>query len=382
MAAHSWDVFCRVIDNFGDAGVCWRLARQLAAEHGARVRLRIDDLASLAMLNPRVQDVGRQSVDGVEISGWDKGTPEAGMPDVVIEAFGCGLPDSYVRAMAGAERPPLWIVLEYLSAESWVREHHRLPSPHPGLALQRYFFFPGFVEGTGGVLREADFHERREGFGEAQRAAFWRSIDQPLPEADATTISMFGYEGAPLAALMRAWEAGARRSVLALTQSAMLPAALAHFGVDGGTAGRIVRRGALEVRVIPFLPQPQYDELLWSCDCNFVRGEDSFVRAQWAVRPFVWQIYPQQDCAHARKLDAFLELYCAGLPEAARSAASNMMQAWNQTAGVAVAPAAAWAAYASHMDALHAHGAAWAARLAKPGTLAENLVYFARDKLK
>jgi hypothetical protein len=21
-----WDIFCRVIDNFGDIGVCWRLA--------------------------------------------------------------------------------------------------------------------------------------------------------------------------------------------------------------------------------------------------------------------------------------------------------------------------------------------------------------------
>ena len=25
-----WDMFCRVIDNYGDIGVCWRLAADLA----------------------------------------------------------------------------------------------------------------------------------------------------------------------------------------------------------------------------------------------------------------------------------------------------------------------------------------------------------------
>ncbi|MDB5942884.1 MAG: hypothetical protein JWQ13_2450, partial [Ramlibacter sp.] len=45
---------------------------------------------------------------------------------------------------------------------------------------------------------------------------------------------------------------------------------------------------------------------LWSCDFNFVRGEDSQVRALWAGRPFAWQIYPQHDDAHHAKLHAFL----------------------------------------------------------------------------
>ena len=46
----SWDIFCTVVDNYGDIGVCWRLARQLAAEHGFAVRLWVDDLASFARL--------------------------------------------------------------------------------------------------------------------------------------------------------------------------------------------------------------------------------------------------------------------------------------------------------------------------------------------
>lgn len=381
MPAHRWEIFCKVVDNFGDAGVCWRLARQLATEYGARVRLWIDDLASLTMLNPQVQNVEHQRVDDVEILKWTERKPDSQPTDVVVEAFACGLPEAYVRDMARAAHPPLWIVLEYLSAESWVREHHRLPSPHPRLALERYFFFPGFGEDTGGLLREADLLARRDAFGEAQRAAFWQSIGHAAPVRDATTISVFGYEGAPLAALMRCWEQGPGRTVLAVTQCALLRGALGYFG-GGDSADRILQRGALEARVIPFLPQARYDELLWSCDCNFVRGEDSFVRAQWAAQPFVWHIYPQPDRAHARKLDAFLALYSANLPQTARSAVSDMMQTWNQNAAPGVTPASAWAAYAEHLSLLREHAVAWAWRLAQSGSLAENLVYFCRDKLK
>ena len=49
-----WDVFCAVVDNYGDIGVCWRLSRQLAAEHGIAVRLWVDDLKPFARLCPAV----------------------------------------------------------------------------------------------------------------------------------------------------------------------------------------------------------------------------------------------------------------------------------------------------------------------------------------
>jgi uncharacterized repeat protein (TIGR03837 family) len=64
----------------------------------------------------------------------------------------------------------------------------------------------------------------------------------------------------------------------------------------------------LSIVYLPQLTQTNYDHLLWSCDLNFVRGEDSLVRAIWAAKPFIWQIYPQHDGAHHAKLDAFLQL--------------------------------------------------------------------------
>src|SRR5688572_26670573 len=185
---HSWDIFCRVVDNLGDAGVCWRLARQLVAEHGACVRLWIDDLHSLQWLHPSITEVERQTIEGVDVRRWPHVFAHVTAADVVIEAFGCGLPDDYVAAMGGVSPRALWIVLEYLSAESWIPAHHALPSPHPRLSVDRYYFFPGFVHGTGGLLREADLFARRDGFDLGRREAFWRSIGQKPPSEDAITV--------------------------------------------------------------------------------------------------------------------------------------------------------------------------------------------------
>lgn len=374
----TWDIFCRVVDNLGDAGVCWRLARQLVAEHGASARLWIDDLRALQRLHPSVAEVEWQTLEGVEVRRWPAAFVQVIPADVVIEAFGCGLPDDYVAAMAGASPGSLWIVLEYLSAEPWVPAHHGLPSPHPRWPLERYYFFPGFVRGTGGLLREADLFERRERFDAARRETFWRSIGQEPPSADAITVSIFAYESAPLDEFLRCWQDGDEDIVAVIPEGRLVESAARFFGVSALP----VSRGRLEVRGVPFLPQARYDELLWSCDCNFVRGEDSFVRAQWAARPFVWHIYPQQDEVHWRKLEAFLALYEETMPASARDAAFGLMRVWNQIHTPGVTPASAWRAYAGARDAIREHAAAWARRIAGIGGLAGNLVELCRERLK
>ena len=170
----SWDVFCRVVDNFGDIGVCWRLSRQLAGRPGDTVRLWVDDLSSLQALCPQVDTAAAvQHVDGIAVCRWSGAFPAVTPAQVVIEGFGCGLPDAYIEAMVNRSPRTLWITLEYLSAEPWVSEHHGLPSPHPRWPLERYFFFPGFVAGTGGVLREAGLLARRAAFGDDERREMW-----------------------------------------------------------------------------------------------------------------------------------------------------------------------------------------------------------------
>ena len=187
-----WDVFCRVVDNFGDGGVCWRLARQLAAEHGLAVTLWIDDVATLARIEPALDpQQDDQVARGVRVRRSSVAQPATFLdPDVVIEAFGCGLPDSYREAMAAETRPPVWINLEYLSAEGWIEAAHALPSPHPLLPLTCWFYFPGFTRGTGGLLREKGLRTTRNAYQRdpESRAALLRQAGV-APGATALTVS-------------------------------------------------------------------------------------------------------------------------------------------------------------------------------------------------
>lgn len=379
----SWDLFCRVVDNYGDVGVCWRLARALAAAPGVSVRMWIDDLGSLSMLVPDAKtDADVQRLAGIEVHRWTVEFPDVAPAEVCVEGFGCGLPERYVGAMAARSPTTLWIVLEYLSAEPWVREHHALASPHPRWPLRRYFFFPGFERGTGGVLREPDLLSRRDAHDREARKRYWTQMGFEPPRDGAVVVSMFAYPYAPIAALLAHWAQGGGPWVVAVPVGKLAAGAAQWFGVQNPQAGARAARGALELRIVPFVAQERYDEALWSADCAFVRGEDSFVRAQWAGLPFVWHIYPQEERTHWRKLDAFLDLYCAGMPAEAAAAMRGFWRAWNQVEPAPVTAGAAWDRYWRCRPALQARAAEWGRHLLDSGELAENLAEFCRDKLK
>jgi len=379
----TWDIFCTVVDNYGDIGVCWRLARQLAAEQGRQVRLWVDDLASFAKIcYDIVPGRDSQRIRGVEVRWWRAPFPAASPADVVVEAFACNPPADYVAAMAMRQPKPVWINLEFLSAENWVQGCHALPSPHQSLPLVKHFFFPGFVDGTGGLLAEAGLASARDRFQNsgAEQAAFWKTLDVPAPRADEPQVSLFCYPHDGVTALLRAWAADSAPLRCFAPVGIAQQALSGFFATQDLAAGTLLRKGELEVRIFPFLDQDQYDRLLWACDLNLVRGEDSFVRAQWAARPLLWQIYPQADGAHWPKLDAFLGLYCHGLPAAINAATLRFWRAWNGGDGREIE--AAWPEYWRHRMELRAHALNWALDLPKTGDLANNLVQFCENLLK
>jgi uncharacterized repeat protein (TIGR03837 family) len=358
-----FDVFCRIVDNYGDAGVAWRLARLLATRHRRDVTLWIDDAAPLAAIVAGVaRDADAQSVDGVRIARFDAAA-DASPADVVIEAFGCGLPARYLDAME--RRPPVWINLEYLSAEAWIEGVHGLPSRQPQRPLTRWFFFPGFTARTGGLLREPDLFARRAAFNTPRR-------DEGLD------VSLFCYANPALPALCDAWARGAEPIRLRVADGAAAGDFARWLGRPLPPAPARVARGALAVDVLPFVPQPVYDERLWRSDLNIVRGEDSFVRAQWAQRPFVWHIYPQLDAAHRAKLAAFLDRYLAGLADAPAAALRRFSQAFDEGDGAATA--AAWPDLRAALPQLEGHAAAWARHLADLPELSASLVEFAESR--
>jgi uncharacterized repeat protein (TIGR03837 family) len=299
-----WDIFCRVIDNHGDLGVCWRLCADLA-QRGHTVRLWVDDASALAWMAP-------QGCAGVSVHAWPSDETlhalaqdaRCQVSDVVVEAFGCELPHACQALMARAT-PPVWINLEYLSAESYVARSHGLASPvmsGPARGLTKWFFFPGFTANTGGLLREPNLAERHTAF---DRTA-WLSalpLDKPLA-AKERLISLFFYEPTALPDLLKQLSQADAPTRLLVAQgrpsAAVASATQALHMASSGT-------GQLHISQLPYLRQTDFDHLLWACDLNFVRGEDSLVRALWAGQPFVWHIYPQDDLAHHDKLLALME---------------------------------------------------------------------------
>jgi len=344
-----WDLFCRVIDNHGDLGVCWRLAVDLAAR-GEAVRLWVDDARALAWMAP-------DGAPRVELRPWPQRPLEDEPADVVIEAFGCDLPEDFVARMAARRVPPVWINLEYLSAEAYVARSHGLPSPQRN-GLVKWFFYPGFDEGSGGLLREPSRLEQRRAFD----AQAWLASQGLARGPGERVVSLFCYDNAALAGLL---EHLAEEPTLLL--------------VTAGLAARQVREalapgmavGQLRAVELPYLTQVNFDHLLWACELNFVRGEDSAVRAMWAGVPFVWQLYPQSDGAHHLKLDAFLDRFLGGAGDAWAVDCRAFWHAWNGAGPLPALPAAPpWRAQA----------AAWRDTLAAQPDLCTQLIGFAREK--
>ena len=317
---HTWDIFCKVIDNFGDIGVCWRLAQQLT-QHRLRVRLWLDDAAALEWM---AADALRRDGDQVVVHIWDATAPARWLAlmqsdaasDVWVEAFGCDTTNfiaHYDHNASTSAKISLKIAinLEYLSAESFVERTHGLASPvrlvHASAeAVQKWFFYPGFTARTGGLLRESGLMEQQAGF---DRTA-WLGA-QGIDWRGERLVSLFCYDNTALPGLLTQLMEGPERTTLLVTQGKAAAAVrslletenfefLSHMSASYG-------HSMLSIVYLPLLNQTDFDHLLWSCDLNFVRGEDSLVRALWTGKPFIWQIYPQDDGAHHAKLQAFLD---------------------------------------------------------------------------
>ena len=298
-----WDIFCQIVDNYGDAGVCWRLAKSLTSIHKQEVRLYCDDLPSMHLLVAGYFTGTANNPDPqIEILPWEASFDNARHtvlpPDVVVEAFGCNPPNRYLSTLLSAPRLPLLMNLEYLSAERWVGDYHAKPSPQSH-GLPKVFFFPGFDTDTGGLLIDPVVPE-----GVTTKDAIPASLSPTWSHLrpHARRISVFCYPDAPL----RQW-------LEDLAHTGQDYDVLLAYGQDkllASASGEPLEFPAtIKLFSIPFVPQDDYDWLLSQCELNIVRGEDSFVRAQLAGRPFIWHIYPQEDGAHEGKLAAFLARY-------------------------------------------------------------------------
>ncbi|MDR0529238.1 MAG: elongation factor P maturation arginine rhamnosyltransferase EarP [Zoogloeaceae bacterium] len=387
-----WDIFCQVIDNYGDLGVCWRLARQLAKEYGIHARLWIQDAPQkkadaqkitarekLARLAPEISQTSFASFPQGKIELRDWAAPlDFGQPaEVVIEAFACDLPGEYLSAMTRIRPAPRWLNLEYLTPESWAETCHARASPHPNLPLVKYFFIPGFTPETGGLLREKNLCETQALSLEPsalQTFLAWLDSTKLAPKtvcalralpsqfARARLVSLFHYDCAPLTSLLTVWRSSPF-PLLGFIFSEEFPASPLRCGEN------------YRLFPMPFLPQDDYDAALALCDLNFVRGEDSFLRAQWAGKPFVWQAYPQEKTARNAKLLAFLARFS---PPAALD---GLWRAWNGLAENADIQRS-WENFHADWETSKQHARQWRNTLTRQNDLAARLVHFVGEKLE
>lgn len=375
-----WDIFCTVIDNFGDIGVSWRLARQLVEEFGQDVRLWVDDLESFSRMEPWLNaNADIQQVGGVEIRRWQDVLPDIEPAQVIVEALACRLPESYLQKMAGMTVKPVWINLEYLSAEDWVAECHGLASQHPRLPLTQTFFIPGFGPGTGGLPGSPRQHEALAAWRlqPGARTRFFAEIGAGRIPETALAVSLFAYDNPAIPGLLDALADFLQPVVLFVPEGKSSGRVAAWLGAGSLMPGQVQTRGQLAVELLPFLAHGQYDRLLWACDLNCVRGEDSFVQAQWAARPLIWQPYVQEDGAHWNKLRAFLARYQHGLePETAKLLA-EAWQVWN----AGEARPGIWRDYLAKLPELGVHAVDWAGQIKNWPNLASELVKFVRARI-
>jgi len=374
----TWDIFCRVIDNYGDIGITWRLSRQLVAEYGQQVRLWVDDLNAFAKLCPAAdRQVDCQWQSGVQICRWPHTRQSINPAQIVIEAFACRLPDFFEAAMAADGAGRLWLNLEYLSAEDWVEDCHGLPSPQANGCL-KYFFFPGFGEKTGGLLRERDLLHKRFIFQQDKSAQKDFLAGLGVSQKDhARLISLFSYENPAIIDWLQALSQDSRPNQLLVSEGRILENLASALDIYPLCAGQNVQRGNLNLHVLPFISQQDYDRLLWCCDFNLVRGEDSFLRAQWAGRPMLWHIYPQQDNAHSVKLEAFLARYLQQMPADSAVELADFWRVWNNGQPLA----ANWQRLLAHWSPLHHHAQRWVDEQAGRDDLAAKLVQFCRARV-
>jgi uncharacterized repeat protein (TIGR03837 family) len=372
-----------VVDNFGDIGVCWRLARQLHHQHDREVTLWVDDLVSFRVMQPEIDPaLAQQKVDGIQIRHWSAELPPltvADIGEVVIEAFACELPAAYLELMQTTQ--PLWINLEYLSAEEWVEPCHLAPSPR--LGMKKFFFFPGFTPGTGGLLWEPEIVQQLAATALSPPATpplpgllQELGLNSTLPDSR-YTISLFGYENPAVGGLLEALSR-MDASVHLLVPQGRISAAISEWLGEELPVFTSTSRRNLTLTALPFMSQWQYDRLLGACDLNFVRGEDSFVRSQIFARPLVWQIYPQQESAHLEKLQAFLARYTAEMPGHLAAAVEQAHWCWN---GVDNGQPAGWATLLEQLPLWKKQASQWQQGLLLLGDLASNLVIFSTNKV-
>ena len=310
MTPNSIDIFCDVIDNFGDIGVVYRFAKEMKMLYSdARIRVILNKLDELVKINKEAEKVNIQDINGVTYIYEDffkKNFSQFGVSDIMIEAFGCNIFDEYVEE--AKEKSKLWINLEYLSGEKWVEDFHLNQSLINSKTLKKIFYMPGFSKKSGGVLIDSEFLKNKE-YGLNHRDEVLKEYFPDIDFQGKLVGTVFSYEK-NFENLLDTLNQQEKETVLILMGEKTQNSFKKFFEKNSsGDYINFKKYDKIYLYNAKFFSQEEYDRIISAVDFNFTRGEDSIVRAITVGKPFLWHIYLQDDKVHMTKLRAFLDRF-------------------------------------------------------------------------
>lgn len=310
MIPNSIDIFCEIIDNYGDIGVVYRFAKEMKRVYkDIEVRVILNRVDELLKINKKAVDIDFQEIDGITYikeKELKKGLKKYGVSDIIVEAFGCEIFEEYIKL--AKEKSKLWINLEYLSGEKWIEDFHLQTSLIDSVTLKKIFYMPGFSKNSGGIIIDEDFLKRKEN-GEKNREEILNKFFKDIDFKNKKVGSIFSYEK-NFENLLEELRGREEEFVL------LLMGEKTHESFDKllekkhiESFGNLIKYDKITLKKVEFLSQEEYEEVISVCDFNFTRGEDSIVRAILLGKPFLWHIYLQEEKAHMDKLNAFIDRF-------------------------------------------------------------------------
>ena len=309
-------ILCRVVDNYGDIGFVYRLARELSSLSSiekTQLRLIVSDLKSFnAMaLPPGIStSLAVQNYNGWKVIDWNacaEGKCEftEQPPKIILECFQCGRPEWLDEILFSAQTTQTVQIVnvEYLTAEDWADDFHLLKSGTRSALVKKINFMPGFTKKTGGLVLDKNFvscvHSKTAALECLKKYASKKTVAL-IEDTNLFRVIAFSYE--------RNFENEAR----ALSEFAKNSGRKLQVLLAPGLGNVPFKKAAaafknISVYDLEYLPQLAWDALLTLADFSFIRGEDSFSRACLSGIPFVWHAYPQEEEFQLVKVDAVLK---------------------------------------------------------------------------
>lgn len=320
MNKNSITLLCRVVDNFGDIGFVFRLAKSITEKSPeTKITLICSDLKSFSLMENKIQaDMKIQTVE-YKKSSWlvlDWNLCEDDLKELksgkwnfddnfplILECFQCGRPLWLEEILFCNENNKIHHILniEYLTAEDYAEDFHLLKSYTRSSNVKKVFFMPGFTPKTAGLVIDENF--------------LILSKENHLKNENVFKISLFSYERDCTDIFDALTEF--QEKIRAEVNKNFCVEVYAAQGKSLSFAQDAWNKTGKKISFFPqkFMSQTEYDKLLLSMDINFVRGEETLARACLCSKPFLWQAYIQDENYQLVKVNALLDRIRKFFPE-------------------------------------------------------------------